>query len=467
MREGEPSFRFSAMASFILAATVVLSSASGFAQRPPVAPLNLTYLRIDFIHPSARPAALGGAFIGAAQDESAGPVNPAGLTYLKSAGAALNQRHVRSKFDEPEGSPTNPDAQTRFQTIDFDQTMVNIFIPFKKITFAAFRQVAFDSRFNLETRQFLTTTASLTTRQALGGLGNFPGKKVDLDLQMVNDAVAVAIEIHKRLSFGFSIKTSVLNFKIDELTFLDPEVENGTPPRDNLAETVYSISALDERNVQPSFSFGVMSKLVSDKFFLGAVLNLNPKFNLRSNIFLPEYSLSSQSFAAEFVDNTKFKIPVPDTYGLGFYYIATPRLRFTFDVLRVEYTDMLSGNDLNAVEDDELNLETGAYEDPDGEPDLTIEDAIELHFGLEYLFRVPKLGLIPLRFGLYNNPGHRIHAANDTPDLKRLFPEAQDRIHFTFGGGLVINSYLKFDASFNVSADIFEFIGTALISVPF
>jgi len=448
----------------ILSCCVVVTHAQ---QRPPVPAINLTYLRIDFTYPSARPAALGGAFIAAAQDGSAAAVNPAGLTYLKSAGASLNQRHVRTQNSEPQGSPSRPNGQTDFQTINFDQTMVGVFVPFKRFTIAGFRHVAFDSRFNFETRQFLTTNEDLTTRQVLGGLGNFPGRKVNLDLEMVNDAISLAVEVHKRLSLGFAFKTSVLNFRFDEHTYLDPEVANGNRPRDNIAETTYAVNTLEERNVLIAATFGFMSKVVVDKLFLGGVINLNPTFDLETTIFLPQYNLGSVAFPAESPEEPTFRIPVPNTYGLGIYYIAKRRLHFTFDVISVQYTDLLKGNDLNAVEDDEFDPETGEYLDPDGKDDLTIEDAIELHFGMEYLFRVPGLGLMPLRFGVFTNPGHRIYSANPNPDLKRLYPKQDDRVHFTFGLGVVLNSYLKFDVSVNRSKDLLEITGSTLLSIPF
>lgn len=436
-------------------------------RRPPVPPINLTYLRIDFTHPSARPASLGGAFIAAAQDESAAPINPSGLTFLKSPGATLNQRHVTTHFEEPAGSIAGPSRLAKFETIHFNQTMVGVFLPLKRVTLALFRHIVFDSRFNFETNQFVTLSGPLSQRQALGGLGNFPGRRVNLDLEMVNDAFSIAIRVHKRLSIGFSIKTSVMNFRIDEFTFLDPIVRQGLPPGDNRAETTYWVLTLDERNVQPSYSFGALGKLSLDQLFWGAIVDLNPKFVLQSQIFLPEYNHGSDTFPSEDVENTTFHVKVPDRFGLGLYYVATPGLRFSFDVVRLEYSELLEGNDLNAVEDDVYDAESDSYQDPDGRDDLTLEDATEIHFGMEYLFRIPQLGVIPLRLGVYTNPGHRIHSASDEPDLRRLFPKAKDNTHFTFGLGLILNSYLKVDLGLNKSRDNLEFFASTLFSIPY
>jgi hypothetical protein len=56
----------------LAAATILfLYSSFAFAQRPPTPPIDFSYLELDFARPGARSAAMGGAFIGAAQDETA------------------------------------------------------------------------------------------------------------------------------------------------------------------------------------------------------------------------------------------------------------------------------------------------------------------------------------------------------------------------------------------------------------
>ena len=442
-----------------------------FGQRPPVPPINLSYFRVDFLQAGARSAALGGAFIGAAQDETAAPINPAGLTYLKSAGASLHQRVGNLDFEEPEGAVAAANRKTGFSSHIFDQNLAVVFFPIKRFTFALLRQVGFDNRFAFETQQFLTTESLSTTRQLLGGLGNFPGRKVDLNLRLVNDGISVAYRMSKRLSLGVTGKISVLNLRLNEQTFLDPLIAGGGSPGENRPENTYSITTIDERVTDPSFSFGVMSKIILDKLFVGAVLNLNPSFALNSNIFLPEYKIGTQTFLPESA-NPEFKFSVPNRYGFGLCYVPKSGIRFTFDVVRVQYSDLLGDNDLNIIADDELNPETGMYEDPDGRPDLAIDDATEFHAGIEFLVRprmsfvAKRFSLIPIRIGIHTNPGHRIYATGNNPDLKRLFPKAKDRVHFSFGTGFVLNSYLKFDGSITISADSFEFIASTLIALP-
>jgi hypothetical protein len=455
---------------FIVASILALTflrASPGKAQRPPVVPITLSNLRVDFIQVSARPAALGGAFIGAAQDETAAPINPAGLTYLTSVGVSLHQRRGQFRYSEPQRSAENPDEKKNFSATNFDQSMVSLFVPAKRVSFSLFRQVSFDARFNFETEQFLTIEPPLTTEQTLGGTGNFPGREVDLDLQMVSDAISVGFELSRRVSVGLPAKVSVLDFNMNERTFLDPDINAGETPDGNSAETTYSITTVDHRTAEPGFTVGMMGNLWADKLFVGAVYHANPSFRLESATFLPEFQIASETLATLSREET-FKFSVPDVYGLGLYYItAANRLRFTFDLVRVEYSDLLKGNNRNAAADDVLDEQTGSYTDPDGRPDLTIDDATEFHFGVEYLYKSRQFGLIPLRFGLFTNPGHRIYATSNDLNMRRLFPKAKDRVHFTMGLGLVLTSHLKFDASLDVSSEGFSMIGSTLLSIPF
>lgn len=437
-----------------------------FAQRPPVEPINLSYLRVNFVSSGARPFAMGGAFIAAAQDENAAPINPAGLTYLTAMSASLNIRQARTEYKEPQGSPETPDTRRRLHTNNFDQVSLSINVAHGNFTFSLFRQIYFSDRFTFETQQFLTTDEPLTTRQVLGGLGNFPGRDVILDLELVNNGFSIAYKVTNWFSIGATGKIAVFNFKLNEQTFLDPELVNARAPRENSAETEYSVAILDEQDVSPGYSIGFMGKLIEDKLFLGGVVNFNPKYSFENDIFLPTYRLDGLTFQAESPQRTSFDFVIPDSYGFGLYYILNNHLRFTFDVVHVEYSDLLHGNDLNVVADDEFSVQTSSYDDPDGKPDLTIDDETELHFGMEYLFKVPKLGLIPIRFGILTDPDHRIHAAGENPDMNRLYPKGSRRIDYSLGLGLILNSYLKLDGGFKTSSDGWQIIGTASFTIP-
>lgn len=60
----------------VLASLLALLPTTAFAQRPPTPPIDFSYLELDFARPGARSAAMGGAFIGAALDETSVLYNP-------------------------------------------------------------------------------------------------------------------------------------------------------------------------------------------------------------------------------------------------------------------------------------------------------------------------------------------------------------------------------------------------------
>lgn len=421
-----------------------------------MAPINLGYVRIDFIQPGARSAALGGAFIGAAQDVTAAAINPAGLAFLRSVEATLHQRLAHFEFDVPNATIDGADNTFTSRTIrnkNFDQTLAGIFLPLKRVSFALFRQVALDTHYDFETRQFLTKPSDGSEAFTLGGLGNYPGRKVNFNLEMVYDAFSVAFAVTNNLGIGVTVKNSALDFKFNEQLFLDPLVQNGNDPRPNSVETLYAINNISDRNGKFSYSFGLMSNMLLDRLFFGAVANFNPTYELRSNIYFPQYQLNGSMFTPD-TSSRVFRLSMPDSYGFGIYLLINSRLRFSCDVMYIKYSDLLSSHNLNVADDGRAR-------------DLTVANATQLHAGLEWLFKVPQFGFtIPTRFGLHTNPGHLIHAVGDDEDLNRLYPAAKNRVHLSFGVGATVKSRLKLDATMVVTGDGLELWGSTLLSVP-
>jgi long-subunit fatty acid transport protein len=414
------------------------------AQRPPAVSMDPRYFRVDFIIPGARPSGLAGAFIAAAQDEISSCINPAGMTYLNRPGVSTHQRWSQFEYEEPNGSAANPGTTMQFQTTRFEQSMVNLIYPIHDFSVALFRQALIDSHFDFETNQFLTINSAPTSRQLFGGLGNFPGRRVNLHIEVVDSGLAVAYAPTDRLSVGFAGRLSLLRLRLSEYLFLDPELDQGNAPRENSAQTLYSITSLDESKLGPSYDFGVLANVIRDRLFIGAVAHLRYRYRLQSDVFFPEYTVASVALPAHSVRKAPINFSIPDSQGLGVYYVITDRLRVAFDVTRVEYSDLLHGNSTNAIADDTLNAE-GHYQDPDGQPDLVVDDVYEFHLGVEYLGSFPGLGIIPLRAGILTNPGHRVYANSDDPDLRLLYPKEDDRIHLAFGIGIFLIENFKLD----------------------
>ena len=436
------------------------------AQRPPIPPMDPRYFRVDFIIPGARPSGLAGAFIGAAMDEHSSSINPAGMTYLRRPSISTHQRWSHLVYEEPEGSPENPDATREFHTDSFEQSMANLIYPIdRRFAVSLFREVPVNSHFEFETQPFLTTTSSVTERQVFGGLGSFPGRRVDLDLELVDDGLALAYAPTPRIGLGFAFRLSFMNLRLSEQVFLDPALRSMGAPRQNSAETLYSFTTLDDTEIGPSYDFGFLANLIQEKLFLGAVARVRPRYTFHSDIYTPEIAADSLVLPAQWIRASPFEFSIPDSQGFGLYYAATDRLRFALDVARIEYSDLLDGNSTNAVADDSLDSQTGTYTDPDGQPDLVADDEYEVHFGVEFLAKIPGFNaIVPMRAGAFTNPGHRVYAASDDVDLRRLYPQAEDHIVFGFGVGIIQMGNFKLDTSVLLSEEGTSATGSAYVA---
>lgn len=446
---------FHALQFILISVAAVLFDpiAAAAQERPPALPLNLSYLRMDFILPGARQASLGGAFIGAAQDVTAAAINPAGLAYLRSVEATLHQRLGHHEFDVATG--LGRDTKISVGNHNFDQTLAGVFLPLKRLSFALFRQLAIDTYYNFETQQFLDTTFARTPEFTLGGRGNYAGRIVNFDFELVHDAFSVAFNASKALSVGLTVKNSTLNLNMNERLFLDPQVLNGEGPRTNSDTTLYSINTIHNRKNKFSYSLGLMSTILTDRLFFGAVVNFNPTYDLESNLYFPAYRLGASDLPAETM-RPNFDLSIPDSYGFGFYFLLNSRVRFSLDVQRIEYSDLLSGHRLDVLP------EFGG-----ASRDITVSDGTHLHTGVEWLFIVPQLRLnVPMRFGAHLNPGHQVHRVNSEDEyLGRLYPDVGARLHLTFGAGFTFKD-LKFDSAIAASKDGYEFWASGLLTVP-
>lgn len=279
----------------------VLNPDAIFAQqRPPTPPIDFSYLELDFARPGARSAAMGGAFIGAALDETSVLYNPAGMTYVSRPTVSAHLRFY--------------DRTNRFgrQDGDFDQFTVGVVLPVKKLRFGYSRHQVFFIDTGYGSAQSLRLEPPLTTRQVMGGLGNFPGKGVNLGWQAFRDNFSLAFEVSKRVSVGLTLQGYSLALNILDLTFLDPTVADGQPPSENSPTSIYATTVVDYRwQSKLAGSIGVMVKLIPDRLFVGAVAAAGPAFDdVGSTTFLPEFHVGSQTFEPEFRgQNLVFQVP--------------------------------------------------------------------------------------------------------------------------------------------------------------
>jgi long-subunit fatty acid transport protein len=405
--------------------------------------VKVPFLRVDYIPVSARPAAMGGAFIGAAQDESTAPINPAGLTYMREAGIALNQHWSQIDY-QPPGYGAGPESPESFNAIRFDQTTVGVFVPYRSVSFGIYRQVMLDADFPFETEPF-------TTNGDNGRLPAYEGRKVNLDYKLIVDAVSIGFQLNRKISIGLSGKLTSLNIKLNEKIF-DADANKNT------ADAWNTDIDVAHRLNKPNFSAGLMTELASDKLVFGIVYNYNPSYDIDSGWFYPGRLDSNREPLIQ--DNVRVKLDIPDTYGAGFYYIPSNKLGLTFDVVRVLYSQLATI----------ISSTEPALFVPPTTDTFKPNDVTELRLGIEYLSNVPKLGAIPLqaillRAGLYLDPGQKWRDENGNSDARLLYQDVEGKLRYSVGIGLIITNHLKIDAAAVLASDKIDVVGSVLISV--
>jgi hypothetical protein len=146
-----------------------------------------------------------------------------------------------------------------------------------------------------------------------------------------------------------------------------------------------------------------------------------------------------------------YTVKVPEVYGAGASYrqgkvfSSDDTITFSLDIIHIQYSDLL--------ENFQISL---AGANPE---DFTIEDSTQIHGGAEYSFFAGTT-LISLRGGFFTDPDHSITFQGDDLRFQILFPQRDDQIHLTFGGGISLGN-LRIDGAVNLSDSISEGVVTA------
>jgi long-subunit fatty acid transport protein len=449
------------IAFIILFVNILSPPVKSFCQsqeRPPhSAPFNLRYFQINHGISGARANSLGGAFIGVADDATAATINPAGLTALTRPETSAHIRLNRTEISEFEGNIEKWNKKKDYANFEVDFSYGDIVIPFKRFTFAGYWDIVINTGNSFEYRQVVTPYLKLplSLQDMLQGIGNYPGRRTYFDLQVLNIGTAAAYPVpFLPLSVGFSFQLTKLNFRLIEIQYFNASLlEQDFDPNShisNSAENLYSVRTIDDSDWERSYTFGMLYKVTSN-LCMGIVYNMRPELKVESEIFFPAYSIYNSTILPATKEKEIIKFNLPDFYGIGFCYRFTNWLRLSTDIVKIEYSDMLSDSLANfmAINSDSTNSII-----PEKASQLKMDDVIELHVGIEYLLPCRNFDFA-LRGGFYTNPFHLPYAVNDNPTMKALFPKEKDLFYFTFGFGIGVEN-LKIDASLKLSTQLKE-----------
>jgi long-chain fatty acid transport protein len=401
-----------ARAAVLLAGTLTLAGAA-HAQSSLQVPI-----QFDFLNPSARSLALGGAFVGLADDATAALVNPAGLIELTLPEVSVEGRY--RSFSNPflasgrlSGAPTGigEDQTSGPNYVNIGDsatglTYLSFVLPRGRLRFAAFRHEL------LKLEQQFASRGVLQNRGFDNRDGAFDG---DRTLRVDVYGASAAYDAG-RLWFGGGLLIETFSLGFEFRRYLHEDFYGAPDPQQELFRFTQ-----DGDDVGLGAVAGVMVPVKFAK--VGVSYKRGPRFDFSS--------FSGGAVGSQERVFSTFK--VPDVFAAG--------VSATFDraLVTVEYTHVFHSQLVHEyVEVHARRGETLPRADR-----FTIADSNEFHAGAEYLLPVP--GRPALRGGFWFDPDHSVHyeptAANDFLDerLVASLSSGRDLWHGTAGGMVTVH----------------------------
>lgn len=465
---------------FLAANLFILWNAEGTCQGQerlanyrPLNTFNLRNLQFNFSVLSARPAAMGGAAIALPDDPATVSINPAGLGLFARPAISLSVRLNSIKFEEPASGCNIENNQVEESEMFFDQVLLSAVIVHKGLRFATFREGVFDAKLSFEAiNRFSIPAPGLRAEEILRQ--NFSTRKTSLHIQVVDNGGSLAWRFSSKLNAGATIRLTRLEYSLIEGQFFENEFDSVNAlhctESDISADNLYLIQTVDERKWGVGFSVGLLSRL-TNRLAVGLVYNKRPAFELESHIIRPQFNIqyNNSSTIMPAQEDTTVRIPfkLPDSYGFGLVYKYRGWMNIGFDVLRVRYSQMMNanaklspaGDPRNLIQDDLSN----SGQDPEGQPDLTLQDQWEVHAGLEYIFNFSSSKWrFPVRLGYYYDPPHIAFARDNNPLLQEAFPKQDGQNHFTGGLGFFFTERVRADGAIDVSSNSWVIVGSSV-----
>ena len=401
----------------VIACGLLFSSANVFAITDEELFRNFQF---SFVNPGARSGAMGGAFIGLADDATAAEANPAGLTILTKPEVSLEYRNTEFDATRLNGFNTVEEEGAfltvgSFNTLDElnQPSFLSIVYPIGRTTVAFSRQEVSRTEGGLD-EVFLLE---------LPGTPSFLfGTTAAQDQSIINYNFSFGSKISDRFSVGATLRFAQLDWQatIQNVVILG-----------NQAFLLFETD-IDDSDSALGWNAGMI--YTASHFSLGAVYKKNPKFEVEETESGPVSQLPGT-----FTNVLK----IPDTFGVGLAVRPNDNITVVADVVRVENSDLLE--DISVGRN---VLTAGLTND---EVVYNIDDAWDFHIGTEFVVFAGKVP-VALRTGYYRRSSSSLLAESApglTPEglatLQALFTEREDENHFTIGNGFVFGSHFQID----------------------
>ncbi|MGH9383747.1 MAG: OmpP1/FadL family transporter [Vicinamibacterales bacterium] len=396
----------------------------------------------DFTTPGARSLAMGGAFVGAADDATAAFTNPAGLAFYGKLEVSVEGRFgsLETPFlsgGRVSGSITGRGLDTVPAPIysrDTDQRVGLAFVSVMMPVGARMTVTGYRHELARVDNSFFTQGAFL--RDTFFGVTDDANREVPIggrrQVAITNYGGTIGIRLNESFAIGGGLAIS--RFRLDSQFARYGLVSDLFSPPDR--RLVGATAVQSSKDFAASVNAGVLWKPTTS-IHLGATFRSGARF---------DFTQHDQVFDTGFDLSRSGHFKVPNVWGGGMFWspLVSGRLRVLLDYSRVHYSQL---------KDDFVTFQALAS---GRAQQLRIKNGGELRGGAEY--QIGNTRIVLPRVGLWLDPDHTITyvptAAHDATDTfyRATLPGGERLVHVTFGLGVVWSELFEFHVGSDLSS---------------
>lgn len=397
-------------------------------------------LQFDFLNPGAKSLAVGGAFVGLADDATATFANPAGLTQLNASEVSFEARGTRAttqflQSGRLSGPVSNQGTDTVAGAVFGDSTGSHFGAGFLAgvYTHPSHRWVIAGYRHELVRvdQTFLSNGVFQKDPSSLNSQRDSPQEGVR-QVSVTGYGVSGSYKVGPALAIGAGVTAYAFNMSSVFRRF-DTAGFFGAP---NL-NTVIGFASQSGDTVSWAPTLGLLAGRDQRRF--GIVYRRGASFEMATQTPVPGGTILQTRTGV---------FRVPDTLAFGASFRPIPLLTMAVEVTHVWYSRLRE----DFVTDQALS--SGHVSG------FSIDNGTELHGGIQYA--VPRWrGLPRFRAGAWFDPDHSVHytpgagtPADPTFDerLTTALSTGKNQVHATGGIGLTLGAHLEFNAAFDAAS---------------
>ncbi len=401
----------------------------------------------NFAGLGVRSMAMGGAYVGVADDFTAVYWNPAGLAqirqrelYVAFQRTSKDNRATLGHGTAVEASASAEVNNTRFGSLGFVYPFPVYQGAF--VLAAGFNRVQdFDWGLNLPTIPVRRDGSGSILGDSLAFTDSFSHEG-----GMIVSTIAAAVDVSPSASMGLTLNLISGEDK-SESTFISQDTEDFFFQRRFMDKSFF----VDEYGMTWTATLGAMVRTPREdpNLRVGATIATGPTHKVRFTYRAPpdtaftvvEFDDGHVESARSVDRRSSYKIDLPLSFGLGGSYRPIPQLLLAASVHATEWTQT------EYADRDARQLRTDtSFEDQ-------YDDILRYHLGVEW--QVPWVA-VDLRGGYYTDPlpfiGPRDPQRAADPVTNPVIRVLQDRRYWTLGAGLVLDEMVRADLAFTHGA---------------